>query len=299
MVNYYKILDLENYASVEQVKQAYKAKIKVLHPDVNPNKDAEEITQYLNLAKDQLGTPTAKDEYDKNLRLAYINEIYRLQNLQKNRTPFPSISIRERLAQMDEYRKLQIKDKYERGLTKFPFWMRVFGLITVSLWGLQIIYSNYFLYYGSLDRVRIILGFVLFSIAIMLAANEAYTRHVAKSIERPYRYNFETAIAWIFVFGFILGPASVAGLNTWRKSYHLTHHYDYAFARIHYAESNVDGAVLEYHIEGERYIHRVSKEIKEILVLPNSQTIIKYAKVNPLICEALSKNEANKVPREL
>ncbi|MFT6745283.1 MAG: DnaJ-class molecular chaperone, partial [Bacteroidia bacterium] len=78
MVNYYKILGLENYASVAEVKHAYKTKIKLFHPDVSTEPDAEEMTRYLNLAKEQLDTEENKTAYDRQLKLAYLIEIKRL-----------------------------------------------------------------------------------------------------------------------------------------------------------------------------------------------------------------------------
>mgnify|MGYP000332815599 FL=1 len=84
MVNYYKILGVENYASIAEVKLAYKAKIKIVHPDINPDPSAAEITQYLNQAKEHLVHPETKETYDRKLKLAYLLEIQRLHNL-KNR----------------------------------------------------------------------------------------------------------------------------------------------------------------------------------------------------------------------
>ena len=72
MINYYKILGLENYASVAVVKVAYKKLIKQYHPDVSSYPDAEEMTRYLNLAKDFLGSQESKDNYDRQLKLAYL-----------------------------------------------------------------------------------------------------------------------------------------------------------------------------------------------------------------------------------
>ena len=40
MVNYYKILGLENYADAELIKRAYKDKIREFHPDINSSEDA-------------------------------------------------------------------------------------------------------------------------------------------------------------------------------------------------------------------------------------------------------------------
>jgi curved DNA-binding protein CbpA len=299
MVNYYKILGLDNYASVAEVKQAYKAKIKVLHPDVNPDPNAAEITQYLNQAKEHLETKDAKENYDRKLKLAYLVEIQRLQDIKNRKSVFPHINLRQRAAEMEEERKLRIKRKYEAGLQKFPFTLRVLGITLLALWGLQIIYSFYFIYFGSYDRQRIIGGFAIFSIAMVLGANEAYTRFIAKSVETPFRFNYELLISWVFVIGFFAGPSSVSALNTWRKHYHLEHHYGFVYAKINYKESYLDGTVVMYEVDGKHFKRLVDKEVRDLVRFKDGTTILKYAKVNPLICEALSPEEWNRKPLEM
>ena len=223
MVNYYKILGLENYASVAEVKLAYKAKIKIVHPDINPDPSAAEITQYLNQAKEHLVHPETKETYDRKLKLAYLLEIQRLHNLKNRKSVFPQINLRQRAVEMEEERKLRIKRKYESGLEKFPFSLRMLGLTTFLIWGLQIMYSYYFIDYASYDRQRLILGFAIFSIALVLAANEAYTRFIAKSVDTPFRFNYERLISWVLVISFFGGPLAISGINNWRKHYLLTH----------------------------------------------------------------------------
>ena len=86
MINYYKILGLENYASVADVKTAYKKLIKQYHPDVSSDSDAEEMTRYLNHAKEFLGNQASKENYDRQLKLAYLVEINRLKRQSKKST---------------------------------------------------------------------------------------------------------------------------------------------------------------------------------------------------------------------
>jgi len=41
--DYYEILEVEKTASAEEIKKAYRAKVRLYHPDLNPdNKDADE-----------------------------------------------------------------------------------------------------------------------------------------------------------------------------------------------------------------------------------------------------------------
>jgi len=299
MVNYYKILGVENYASIAEVKLAYKAKIKIVHPDINPDPSAAEITQYVNQAKEHLVHPETKEAYDRKLKLAYLLEIQRLHNLKNRKSVFPQINLRQRAVEMEEERKLRIKRKYESGLEKFPFNLRMLGLTTFLIWGLQIMYSYYFIDYASYDRQRLILGFAIFSIALVLAANEAYTRFIAKSVDTPFRFNYERLISWVLVISFFGGPLAISGINNWRKHYLLTHQFDYVYAKIDYRESYQNGTVVYYEVNKQLFTRLLDKEIRDLIYLEDGTTILKYAKVNPLICEALSPEEWNRKPLEM
>ena len=68
MLNYYKILGLHDFATLAEVKKAYKQKIRLYHPDVNPSENAVEITQHLNTAKTILCDTIKKLKYDENLK---------------------------------------------------------------------------------------------------------------------------------------------------------------------------------------------------------------------------------------
>ena len=63
--DYYEILDLKRDANAEQVKKAYRAKARKLHPDVNPNDPtAESKFKEAQQAYDVLGDPEKRKLYD-------------------------------------------------------------------------------------------------------------------------------------------------------------------------------------------------------------------------------------------
>ena len=66
ILNYYGVLELDNNASGEQIKVAYKEKIKFWHPDKNLKniKKATEMSKLLNVAYEILGDEDKRREYD-------------------------------------------------------------------------------------------------------------------------------------------------------------------------------------------------------------------------------------------
>jgi len=60
--DHYKTLGVSRDASKAEIKKAWRAKVKELHPDINP--DAEEEMKQVNLAYDVLKDPQKKQEFD-------------------------------------------------------------------------------------------------------------------------------------------------------------------------------------------------------------------------------------------
>ncbi len=64
MKDYYKILKIEQKASSDEIKKAYRKLAKEYHPDLNNDKNAEEIFKNVNEAYEILGNDTRRKQYD-------------------------------------------------------------------------------------------------------------------------------------------------------------------------------------------------------------------------------------------
>ena len=73
MQNYYKILNVMNFAETEVIKASYKALIKKYHPDVNKDVDPSIIIQ-INEAYEILSDEKKKTAYDQQLKVFLDNE---------------------------------------------------------------------------------------------------------------------------------------------------------------------------------------------------------------------------------
>jgi curved DNA-binding protein CbpA len=67
-LDYYKILGISQNATPEQIRQAYRMKAKMYHPDINKNPDAKILFQLLNEAYQILTNPEKKRWYDFKLK---------------------------------------------------------------------------------------------------------------------------------------------------------------------------------------------------------------------------------------
>lgn len=299
MTNYYKILGLPTYASIAEVKEAYKAKIKQYHPDISNEPDAEEMTKYLNLAKGNLDTPQAKEIYDRKLKLAYLREIQRITKTAKPTQQRPTVDLQERIRRSKEAHKWRVKNRYEKNLEYFPKKFRLPGCILLMAWGLQLIYSHYFFYFGSMDRTLVILGVGIFFIGASFGASEMYTKYIIQSIDKKVPRNFELKIGLTLVLGFALGIGLVAGLNEYREYYHLKNNYAYTIATIDYNASIYGLTVVRYEVDDKVYFKKLDVELKSLLRLDNKYTAIKYAVVDPLIVTTATAEEVKYLPVEL
>lgn len=280
MVNYYKILGIENYASIEDVKLAYKQKVRQYHPDLNSDSDAIEITQWLNLAKDVLTNIESKQAYDLKLKLAYIIEIHRLKEKQSS---WGILQRQELKKKREEKEKLKEKELYDASIKRFPFYIRVLGLAATSLWGLQLIYSNYFALYPGFERLISILGFFIFCASLVVLSNQIYTYFRVKSVDHVIQFNYEKWIARFLVLTLISGPLGIYALNEYRENYYLTHQFEYYLADIN-AEATKKGVlVYEYEVDGVKYLKRKPKVDGTPIILKNGKLLIKYATSDPKI----------------
>lgn len=64
MIDYYQILGISVSASPKEIVAAYRAKCKLLHPDVNPNADATAQMQMVNEAYGVLSNDALRRQYD-------------------------------------------------------------------------------------------------------------------------------------------------------------------------------------------------------------------------------------------
>lgn len=261
---------------------AYKDKVRTYHPDINADPEAEEITKYLNIAKDALDTPAKKEAYDRELKLAYL---YEIQQLRKGvvRKANTIINRRERKRKREEQQKIRVKQAYEESLKRFPLRFRIIGLSVMIAWGLQIFYTHYFVLYGTYDMLYNVLGLTLFVVATAAATNEIYTHYMVRSIEHALRFHYEKFATWFFVLMMLGGPLGVLGLNNFRMNYLLKHDYVVQEASVETTERSMNKVIVYYMANGQEYAKIMEYPAIDIIIQNKKKLTIKYAKHDPRI----------------
>ncbi|MEY2924366.1 MAG: hypothetical protein RLZZ337_914 [Bacteroidota bacterium] len=299
MVNYYKILELENYVSVKEVKQAYKKLVRIYHPDIYPGADGEEITKYLNQAKDIIGNEAKKQAYDEQLRLAYTYEEQQSNRRKPKPSYWQSLSFAERKKRKEEARKLKIKEEYLASTARFPIALRWIGIILLILTGLQLVYSHYFVLYHGFDLFYIIVGTAAFVTGVAVGANELYTYFTVKSVDQAMSFNYERNIAWAFAIILLLGPFGIIGLNEYRKSYLLDNHFEFYWAHVNQELSKQKQVVYTYFVDGKSYTKSANVERTMLVHKGDFEILIRFAKSDPKISEVIFEDEIPELARPL
>lgn len=82
IINYYELLGVDPKAGEEEIKHAYREKLKEWHPDKNPERreEAEEITKTLNVAYDILSDQEGRKNYNRILRYSKDKNFYEYLN---------------------------------------------------------------------------------------------------------------------------------------------------------------------------------------------------------------------------
>ena len=81
-----------------------------------------------------MGDQLSKEDYDRQLKIAYLVEIDRLKRQPKKSKPtknsyWNSLTVDQRKSRLEEARKIKIKEKYEKSLSVFPLGYRLIGII--------------------------------------------------------------------------------------------------------------------------------------------------------------------------
>ena len=95
-----------------------------------------------------------------------------------------------------------------------------------------------------------------------------------------------------FVLLFAMGIFSISLLNYSRKSYLLKNDYQITSAKIDFARSSLDRLIITYEIGQVEYTKRVDVIYNDIIKLSGDRVVLKYASVNPLICEVVNKSDS-------
>lgn len=282
MLNYYRILEVPDFSPAGNVQKAFRKLAKKYHPDVSGDFETEELFKLVNTAYSVLSNPEEKKRYDILLRQAIeYDRVHGKRNDQESEIKARQAAWKRRNVQHEVA-------AYEKNNRAFPYKYRITLALLVSGWGLQLIYSNWFVNLNTYSTWLLTLGFFIFIASALFFLSTLYTffrvRHLQS--DRPIAYE---NISLSLFFGLLLsGPCLILGTNTLRKSYHLSNYG--AMERASIEDVRYSRVIYTFSPDGKTQIKKSSPLREEYIFDMNKRWIlIRYSTADPRICKPVKR----------
>lgn len=232
--NFYEVLGLPRYASIDEVRATFRRLAVQYHPDKNPgDRQAEEHFKQIANAYSVLGDEEAKREYDLRLSGMYIyqREHKTAAETQAERRKQAQEKLAERKRRQQEREAREIREVYEKAKRIMPYRWRYLISALLAVSALLLIVDNWFLYDVYDERetsfAKMFAGYVISLATVLFFLNSLFKKWNAENLVKPFRFDIRSRIvtyfiAWlgfIFIFSFT-APAAFKEyqLETFGKS---------------------------------------------------------------------------------
>ncbi|TNE81818.1 MAG: hypothetical protein EP332_02400 [Bacteroidetes bacterium] len=280
----YDILGIEKYASLEEVKKAFKQLAVRYHPDKNPgDKHAEERFKQISNAYTVLSDAESKEKYDIRLSglFSYLKQAPKSEQEKREERRKKSAEA-QKIKREREERK--IKSDYEK-LMSTPYWIKTLFNVFIMLFGARFVFHNYFYTEESFAPYMHFIAVALILWGNIRQQNMQYTILLFKQLQGLVKGN----IAWKIARNMIAGVA--LSLSVGVMGAHLMALYQFKY----YSAFTEAKAVFEYSVRHEghvkaTYVYRVGdKEYTKSLdkkyweyAVQNGNIRVKYSYANPI-----------------
>lgn len=154
LIDYYSMLEVHNTATSIEIKEAYKRKSKLYHPDINKSPDANHKMQILNEAYEILKSPIKRAKYD----LDWSNR----KKVVKQQTKYTKTNTRSK-TYSKTYSSWEKANPFVDNVYRLIYWLGVILALTPT-----ILYIRYVMYTGKFVFIQMFgfmgmsfLGFIL------------------------------------------------------------------------------------------------------------------------------------------
>lgn len=285
MLNYYKILRIPDYSGGPEVRRAFLKMAKQYHPDVNKNRDAEEIFKLVNKANETLSNPALKKVYDQRLKAGYFFE-----GIQKYRSGTSSAEQRMRAVKKQKEerakrsRETEIKN-YQKSLDKFPFFARIGSFSLLLIYGMFMWYKYWIVNYADYSVYVLTFGIFCTILGIVMLIDTTYKRLRIKQFTSNKNSHYEKISMWMLVTMVVLIPYFIVQVSDYRKQYHLKHYGEFALAKVTGGKSTGQDVTYSYKIDDKLY-EKHSSDLEKVYSLDGKHwLIVKYSRVSPVLAE--------------
>lgn len=253
---------------------------KQYHPDVNQDKEAEDIFKLVNRAHETLSNPTKKKIYDQRLKSGYFLEgLQKFRNTKEERIRRAQ-KRREEMAQKS--REYEI-GRYERALKRFSLSARLLTFGSVLILGVFLWFKFWFINLANYSVFVLILGIFMTVVSIALLVDVLYRRLRISQLKNGKDNHHDRNSIWIFVLSVALVPFAVAKTNDWRKTYHLEHYPEYVLANIKDGDVYGEDVIYTYRVDGKKYEKNSTKMDFIYGTRGKYWMIVKYSAKDPIL----------------
>lgn len=288
----YDILGLPRYASLAEVKSAFKQLAVKYHPDKNPGDGhAEELFKKISAAYHVLGDEESKRTYD--IRLSGMASFIPKKTKEEERAERIKKAA-EHLKQKKLREEKKVRDDYARLKNGTPIWLRHSLNIFIILVGIQYVFRNYFYTQESFSPISFVFAIVLIAFGNIREQNLNYTIWLYKQQEKKAKIN----ITRRFILNLLGGIAGsiVAGILIAHllALYHFANYsaYTQGKVRVEYTIRRPNSVLVyyTYQVEGKQY----SKNIPESewpKIIDKEEVTVRYSYMNPVFAKMVLKEE--------
>lgn len=286
--NLYESLELPKYASVEEVKSAFRRLAVRFHPDKNPGDVmAEEKFKVISAAYEVLGHQPEKQRYDNYLRGYGLEEFLKSATSEKTKEQQRKERVKEILRKRREKEEKDILEAYENQKATFSYKYRYILFALLLFTGLRLIFINSFLREYD-DNFFLVIG----GIAIVLAANfflfnSLFKKWNAAFVQKRSRQEPALRTFYSFVISLFISLSVAFTASSNYKSYQLANHSGSTLGVVIF-KYDANTLNLAYRVNGKDYVKKYRMTEEEAMyfnIVERDVIQLRYAIENPRICE--------------
>lgn len=288
--NYYQLLELEPFSTIDIVRKRYRQLAMKYHPDRNPgNNSVEEFFKIITQGYNILSDPELKTEYDMALR-SFLSG----QGASEGRKYKPSQNfinkteeIRQRILQHKEGKRRSVIADFERRENLLSHHKREWIGYLLFLLGVLIAYNHWFINYLDFNVNYIVAGSFFFITGAYFIADNRYRLKVYKmAISNQLDLTKVVAPIRTFALLFVLTPLVFIVFTYLSKIVQL--HCFYNYTRIETLTPHPEGYNYKYKVNGVEILRVTSQEPN---VRIKDRLRVKYSIINPVISEVVMLDE--------
>lgn len=290
----YDILGIEKYASLDEVKKAFKRLALRYHPDKNPNNpQAEERFKQISNAYTILSDPESKDQYDIRLSgmFSYLKQNPVKEEKDKKEERRKKAAAAQKLKKQREERK--ILADYEK-LMKTPYWIRTLFNVFLVLFGVRFVFHNWFYTEESFAPYMHVIAFFFIVWGNVRQQNMQYTIYLYKNMKGEAKGNLSWRIARNMIAGVFLSIAVGIVSAHLMALYHFKHYSAYTQAKVdfEYSVANPDYVKVNYiyQVNGKQYTKPLDQKYWD-QVFHQGTIRIRYSYINPIFAKPVPTSE--------